>query len=343
MGLDLKNRPTLQKTLAGIVALAIAALGMIVFGGDEEKDRKVLDQLCRGGLEELAVRGGLDLCVKDPDPVSAFAPAPKSEPTYYRQTSLCPGDGVSGHRIRVYVGAPADRPAPTTAQIADIRRVLGYAERTLHESNPTRYQKLNFYCATDSTPTIGTLTFPAVGSDGRFTFDDFVAGMTANVSPQPRTIYHAFIVTDGDSYRYGGQGTVMPCDLQTPTTDCLDEPQFSMTAVALGRYYQTVFLHEIGHNIGAVQPSARHSTGNGWHCTDLPEAMCYDDGGSGISTSNPMHRECDKVAWKGVRLEPFDCDGDFYEPDFAKAAQSSYFQTHWNVARSPYLTSPRRK
>lgn len=340
MNFSLKDRPTLQKALAALLASAIAVVGMLVFGGDEQKDRDVLDNLCRFGLNEIAIEGGVDLCVKDPDPLGDLDVPAAPVKRLYPQTGLCPGDGTSGSRIRIYVGAPADREPVTDAQIRAVRIQLGYAERSLHESDDTYYQKLNFYCATDTTPTIERVVFPAIGSDNRFTFDDFITGITAQIgTPQPNTIYHAFVFGHGNAYPYGGQGTVMSEDSPAPV-DQLDDPQFSMTAAGWGGNYGDVLLHELGHNMGAVQPSANHSTGDGWHCTDNPETMCYDDGGSGIGPGNPMHRQCDLVAWKEYRLQPFDCDDDFWAvgPNIPAS-----FDSRWNVADSKFLTPPRRK
>jgi hypothetical protein len=345
VNLNLIDRPTLKKTLAGAAALLIAALGMLVFGGDEERDRRVVDQLCRAGLDEISVDGGVDLCLKEPDPRPQLDPPAAASSltpnTFYRQSRLCPGDGVSGHRIRIYVGAPSDRPAASEAQVRAVRTQLGYAERVLHESSPDFYQKLNYYCATDAVPTISTITFPPVGSDGRWDFSDLLNGIQSVDPPQPRIIYHGVVMNVGDAYPFGGQGTVMECDLAAPPQSCLDARQYSMTAVAgPPSNFGDIILHELGHNMGAVALAAHHSTGSGWHCTDLGETMCYDDGGSGVTAENPMEHRCGPVTWKGRTLEPFDCDGDFWDPS---KPLTGYFAEHFNVANSPYLTKPRHK
>lgn len=367
--LDLKNRPTLQKTLAAIAALVVAAVGMIIFGGTEEKDQQVVEQLCTKGLDRVATAGGLEICTHGPDPKPAFnndtngepGPAPASTlipSSYYPQTSLCPGDGTSGYRIHIYVGAPADRPEVTDAEVAFVRRILGYAERSLHEADPTWYQKYNFYCADDTTPTITKATMPAIGTDGAFKFLDAITGIRQIEGQAPAAgIYHAFVFHVNEEYPYGGQGATMTCDNPDPTA-CdpgVDFGAFSMTSMYCcesglpGATIPTmgqIFMHEVGHNMGAVQPAATHSTGNGWHCTDElnnnngDETMCYDDGGDGITTANPIAARCPRTFWKTYVVDTWDCDNDFWDPSLPSAG---YYADHWNVAQSPYLTKPRRK
>jgi hypothetical protein len=93
----------------------------------------------------------------------------------------------------------------------------------------------------------------------------------------------------------------------------------------------TMMLHEITHNLGAVQPSAPHSTPNG-HCWDGNDVMCYADGSSG---SQPYTTSaCPAIA--GTITDVYDCGrDDYYDP---AAAPGSYLDTHWNVYRSVFMS-----
>lgn len=92
---------------------------------------------------------------------------------------------------------------------------------------------------------------------------------------------------------------------------------------------QTTALHEITHNLGAVQDSAPHTSGAS-HCTDGFDALCYADGGpkaGGYTTT--------ACAWKGSGIKPYDCGGDDYFNPAPVAG--SYLATHWNVFNSVFL------
>jgi hypothetical protein len=79
-----------------------------------------------------------------------------------------------------------------------------------------------------------------------------------------------------------------------------------------------VVLHEAAHTLGAVQLSARDSSGAG-HCNDGFDVMCYDDGGPRAAYRTS--------ACATIR---FDCaHNDYFDPD---PEPNSYLATHWNLA-----------
>jgi len=85
-------------------------------------------------------------------------------------------------------------------------------------------------------------------------------------------------------------------------------------------WYGRTSMHENGHNQGAVQPSAPHSTGTGGHCNDLLDVMCYaPDGGNQNQTEETL---CSLTMW-------FDCNFDTY---FDAAPEPlEWLGTHWNI------------
>lgn len=87
-----------------------------------------------------------------------------------------------------------------------------------------------------------------------------------------------------------------------------------------------VATHEMLHTLGAVQPSAPNSTPM-FHCTDESDVMCYEDG-----TGLPMRNICPVN-----EPELLDCErNDYFNPN---PPSGSYLATHWNTARSAYLSS----
>ncbi len=77
--------------------------------------------------------------------------------------------------------------------------------------------------------------------------------------------------------------------------------------------------------------SAPHSSG-GWHCHDDNDLMCYWDGGSYFQHGGQMTYPCTTTpdVW-------MDCGrDDYYYPGTPPAGH--YLATHWNTARSGFLT-----
>ncbi|MEP6952905.1 MAG: hypothetical protein ABI950_02440 [Solirubrobacteraceae bacterium] len=103
------------------------------------------------------------------------------------------------------------------------------------------------------------------------------------------------------------------------------------SSTGVSGWQPTMMLHEITHNLGAVQPSAPHSTPNG-HCWDGRDVMCYSDGSTG---SQPYTTTaCPSVP--GTITDVYDCGhDDYYDP---AAVPGSYLDTHWNVYRSVFMS-----
>jgi hypothetical protein len=91
-----------------------------------------------------------------------------------------------------------------------------------------------------------------------------------------------------------------------------------------------VALHEITHNLGAVQDSAPHSSQAG-HCYDESDVECYNDGGPYFSPGGgSLVQSCSDNAH-----EVYDCNlDDFFNPS---PAPGSYLGTHWDLFNSVFL------
>lgn len=94
-----------------------------------------------------------------------------------------------------------------------------------------------------------------------------------------------------------------------------------MSQIYAGGWYWEVALHEMLHNLGAVQLDSPNSSG-AWHCNDDKDVMCYRDGGpnSGAYRDNACR----------TTVEVLDCDAnDYFHP---RPKAGSYLATHLNVA-----------
>lgn len=90
----------------------------------------------------------------------------------------------------------------------------------------------------------------------------------------------------------------------------------------------TTFLHEVSHNLGAVQDSAPSSTLAG-HCNEVFDVMCYADGGP-RGTNTWMVSACPYAT-----LLPYECGvGDYFNPS---PAAGTYLATHWNLFNSAFM------
>lgn len=97
---------------------------------------------------------------------------------------------------------------------------------------------------------------------------------------------------------------------------------FAVLWGAVAGYSVRTWMHENGHNLGAVQKGAPDSTGAA-HCTDGQDVMCYADGGAPYDPNVCTDRVY------------FDCGHDsYFNPD---PAAGSYLATHWNLAWSRNL------
>jgi hypothetical protein len=99
------------------------------------------------------------------------------------------------------------------------------------------------------------------------------------------------------------------------------------------------FLHEMSHNLGAVQWSAPHSTQPAGfslprygHCWQGADVMCYtEDGGA----AHAMQYDCPRVG--GAIPQAYDCGrDDYFNP---APAPGSYLASNWNVYDSAFLAA----
>ena len=99
------------------------------------------------------------------------------------------------------------------------------------------------------------------------------------------------------------------------------------------------FLHEMTHNLGAVQWGAPHSTQPAGqsnpqfgHCWQGADVMCYVES---AGASHAMQTDC--AALPGAIPQTYDCGRDDYFNPAPPAG--SYLATHWNTYDNVFLAS----
>lgn len=311
------------------------------------------DHECGPGLRAVGERLNGTLCSHGPDPVPAVRADAKvpADATFWPDDSnirptqdVCVGDGVDGHRIHFFYAYHQDSPN----QLREngwhnaFRKKIRYADAYLDASDKKKDQHFRILCA-DEQPVItevevsntpGSVYKQVVtelqlrGYDG-----DEDNNLVPDFNEGKGRIYSAFI--DGFGYDYCGQGSVGGDDSPFPLSN--RAPEYSI----LSCWYGGTILHEIGHNLGAVQSSAPHWSGAA-HCIDENDRMCYFD--SGANAAYYPEDECPRAKeWT------FDCghNKDNHEHDGVVVGSEDYWDprkpqrflaTHWNTADSVFLT-----
>lgn len=131
-------------------------------------------------------------------------------------------------------------------------------------------------------------------------------------------VKHWVYFDDTSACSCGGTGHIAYDDRPTPANMNNGFTTYPMFAVTFGYDSVRIMLHELGHNMGAVQLTAPHSTGAA-HCTDGRDTMCYNDGGP----------KGNLYTTSACATEVFDCGND----DYCHAAPplGSYLSQKWNV------------
>jgi Ca2+-binding RTX toxin-like protein len=322
-------------TLVAIAVVALAMPGATLSGTTSApKDKCAKLKPVKSPKFELCSHGG--------DPVGKLkksTPAiqgPQS-PTSLATVAPCPDGGTGGKRIEVIYGVPQDRTNQYATTVQTIRDTVAQADAFLDASTPgVTGQHYRWLCDNGTDVTVRNVTLVPVGTDNSFTFSDMLQSLQnqtglglGNVNyNQPDRIYLTFVDQITNVYPYGGQATIANDDTPDPATNLNNDssPDYSLIA-----YYDPgIVEHEIGHNIGAVQLSAPHSSG-GWHCYEEQDEMCYYDGGSYFANGGQLVFNCPNDSdWL------FDCGHDDYYS--ANPSAGSYLDAHWNVTNSGFLT-----
>ena len=273
-----------------------------------------------------------------PAPAAASAPAPTWCGTESTRDDTA-NAASNAPQFKVVYAHASDQPNRFSSYANLIQGdVKAASDRVMTESGGTR--TIRFDMGTSCGPqfvdiTVVRLPNPAghytVGGGAQF--DRTAADVRAALGPSA-TVRNYVIYADGLSHPdAAGQG-----ELYADDRPGADNPHNSggLFAMLWGRggsdffagaaSSSEVLVHEVGHNLGAVQDSAPHSTGAG-HCNEGHDVMCYSDGGPRSTMTHP----CPEAP---VGLDAFDCNkDDYFSPS---PAAGSYLATHWNTYSSRF-------
>ena len=187
-------------------------------------------------------------------------------------------------------------------------------------------KRLRVACDSSGVPTVANLQLAHAGSGDSFAsiVDDMANlgyGGTFSLAANDRYI----VFYDGSiGGGIAGMGHLYQSDAASSSSANNSGGLVAMEFNWGGVPHFDTLLHEAGHNMGAVQSSAPHTSGSlsdgsaAGHCTDGLDIMCYSDGGSNAYSST------------SCTVTMFDCNrNDYFNPS---PASGSYLATHWNIA-----------
>jgi hypothetical protein len=233
----------------------------------------------------------------------------------------CIGDGVSGPRVQSIYAVASDRADRYDSVEPLIAGWAGQMDSALNQSAAKTggERHIRFVTNADCSLSVAHVLLSPTGDD--------------SINNTMTELQNAGYKLSGRKYLVWTDTTGVYCGIATVTTDDVSgSANRANTATGYARVDTACWggtdhlteLHELFHNIGAVQLSAPHSSG-GYHCTDESDVMCYQDSGTATLTY-----PCPAIdEWL------LDCGNDDY---FHTApAAESYLATHWNTADSLFL------
>lgn len=274
----------------------------------------------RDGLTEVRTADGTVSTIHTPHAALTASPAPTFTPA--EVTPAC----STTHRTFVFYMSPSDRPYRYDSTMISrlrtyTRQMTGFIRsQGLESSGQTKGPLLKVACNADNSIRVGGLkstTTSAVDSFATIKQDLINAGFS-----DPNTKYLVFY----DDPTVGKCGTGEVYDDESKSTANINNGNLAMYSVVYGNTSTSTCwawhaaLHELFHNMGAVQHGAPKSSG-AHHCNDGLDIMCYGDDGP---KSNFTTTSCS--------THKLDCGYDTY---FDTATEyGEWLSTHWNIGWS---------
>lgn len=225
----------------------------------------------------------------------------------------CLGDGRSGKRVQLFYGqqaGSADQSSSITSSIRAAADIVNQAYRQAANKN------VRWVCSGPES------VIHIVVPDGTL-----AGAIQALRAAGYRSSDRIYVVIETGPQQFVGWATIDGDDRATNNANDTG-PAYSIVYGANSR----VLMHELGHNMGAVQLSAPHSSG-AWHCYQEHDVLCYNDGGPYFQHGGAMIA-CDD----GTSLaQEWDCGDEDYAA--TSPPPSSYLAKHWNELSSSFLAA----
>ncbi len=234
----------------------------------------------------------------------------------------CIGDGTTGPRVQAVYAVAADRSNQFATVAPQIAIWAGQMENAVDKSAQQTggERHLRFVTNADCSLNVAQVLLSATGDDN---FGNTISELRAAGLDRTDRKY----IIWADALIYCGIGQLSGSDSADLSNPANGGPTYGRVDTGCwNRADHNSALHELMHSLGAVQPTAPHSTA-AFHCTDESDAMCYSDA-AGVTMTQvcPADNE-----WL------LDCGNDDYFT--TNPAPGSYLASHWNTANSRFLAT----
>jgi hypothetical protein len=352
--------------LALAVGLFGVGAGLVVSGGPPVGASRVIGnplggpgERC-GALTELVLPGGKWTCTHGPDPhprlqrdlrggkVPAGLLLPDPAPSQRTAAAgnpyaRCFGDGKDGPRFQAIYARPADKADNYAGAVSWIRQGAAEADAVFMASAAASggIRHIRWQHDAACQPTVDNVVLSSRGDDD---LAQTIAELTARGYNDPNRKYVVWmdarsldlcgISSYYEDARPGTENFNNGNPVAPPTVSRIDGQVPALADKSdrgcwvRGGETGSIEAHEMMHALGAVMPTAPHSTILG-HCTDDADRMCYDD--------DPiLPQEIFSVCAPNEEAV-FDCRKDDYFS--AAASPAGYLANNWNTARSAFLST----
>ncbi|MCW2926032.1 MAG: hypothetical protein JWM98_3436, partial [Thermoleophilia bacterium] len=193
---------------------------------------------------------------------------------------VCAAEGDNAYRI-AYV-YPTDRPNRYTPALADRMRQLVYTASAFMDFearsvDPSRHMRIKVRCDANGIPIVDVVPVHTTFADTGFgtVINDL---LDHDIDRYWTDIDNVLVFVDGaGTAGAAGEGVTSKDESDSFDNEATTGRFFAEAYVSFGDWSWTTVLHEMSHNMGAVQYEAPNGTANA-HCTDGQDIMCYPDG-----------------------------------------------------------------
>ncbi|MFI9202262.1 RICIN domain-containing protein [Streptomyces sp. NPDC053048] len=265
-----------------------------------------------------ALRGATPALDARTGDVAAAGPATDAPKAGSGSKTVCEGDGSTGNRVQVlYVHGPGrDRFGQYAASFkqwaAETDMIYSASAKETGGERHVRY-------VTEADCTASVLNVEVTdGAMAEFgAMNNALAAKGFNRRDRKYMIF-------ADAQVYCGIGTFNGDE--RPGADNLSNFGPSYGRTDSGCWGGSTPAHELGHNLGAVNNSAPH-TSKAAHCVDEWDIMCYSDA--------PHYPKMQIICPERTSDARLDCGHDDYF--HTNPRPGSYLATHWNIANNRFL------